>query len=182
MVLRWRLATFSCVLLATACGDKGGYCPGLCPTDSTFPTRTIEVDDGSATIASAEVVGGPCSHLLLRSEGEAGAPTGYAAAQITYYGPAENPATCQVKLTSLFGDTSVVTMRAIATSYEAACCPLGSCCVQTSAITIHKRVVFDQPAQTISFPTPSVDGGAVDAASDAPGNAGDNTIDADGYD
>ena len=131
---------------------------------------TIEVDGGAATIASAEVVSGPCSHLLVHSAGEAGAPTSYAAAQITYNGPSDIPPLCLIKLTSLFGDTSMVAASVTATSYDQSCCPYGSCCAKTSATTLHHRIVFDQPVQSVSFPippAPRLDGGVEDAALDA---------------
>jgi len=134
----------------------------------------IEVDGGTAAIASVEIVDGPCSPLLTHSAGEAGAQASYAAAQITYNGPSDTPSPCRIKLTSLDGQTVVVTAKVMATSYEQPCCPYGSCCAQTSATTTHHRVAFDQPAQTISFPSPpdqDLDGGAVDAALDAEGSA-----------
>jgi hypothetical protein len=46
-------------------------------------------------------------------------------------------------------------------SYEQPCCPYGSCCPKTNAISHHNRVVFDGPAPTITFPTRS-DGGEGD--------------------
>lgn len=171
MCMRWPFAVLTGVSFFTAaCGSNSGYCPGLCPVESTFPTMTIEVDGGMATIASAEIVSGPCSRLLVHSAGEAGAPTGYAAAQITYNGPSDTPPLCLIKLTSLFGDTAVVTASLSATSYQQPCCPFGSCCAKTSATTLHHRVVFDQPMQTVSFPIPpatQLDGGVEDAALDA---------------
>ena len=169
MYLRWTFAVLMGVaFVTTACGSNNGNCPGLCPVESTFPTMTIEVAGGS----------GPCSRLLLHSAGEAGTPTGYAVAQITYNGPSDVPPLCLVKLTSLYGDTSVVTASVTASSYEQPCCPYGSCCAKTSAITLHHRVVFDQAVQTIALPLPpeqKFDGGADDAALDAEGTA----IDAD---
>jgi hypothetical protein len=125
----------------------------------------IEVAGGAATIASAEILSGPCARLLVSSEGEAGAPKGYAAAQVTYNGPIDVSSPCVVKLTSLFGDTAVVTAALTAGNYQQACCPVGTCCPQASAITNHHQVVFDQPVQTISFPIPpgpNLDGGGGD--------------------
>jgi hypothetical protein len=175
MHLRWPSVVLIGVFFFTAaCGNDSGYCPGLCPVDRTFPTMTIEVAGGAATIASSEIVSGPCTRLLVHSAGEAGAPAGYAAAQITYNGPSDIPPLCLVKLTSLYGDTSVVTASVSATSYEQPCCPYGSCCPKASAITQHLRVVFDQPVQTVSFPippSPQLDGGVEDTALDAAGTA-----------
>jgi hypothetical protein len=157
------------VFFTAACGSNNGYCPGLCPVESTLPTMTIAVGGGDAIIASAEIVSGPCSRLLVHSAGEAGTPTGYASAEITYNGPSDIPPLCLVKLTSLYGDTTVVTASLTATSYQQPCCPYGSCCARTSAVTLHHRVVFDQAVQTISFPMSpeqKLDGGAEDAALD----------------
>jgi hypothetical protein len=186
MYLRWPFAVLIGVhLLTAACGSGSGDCPGLCPVESTFPTMTIEVDGGAAAIASIEMISGPCSRLLVHSAGEAGTPTGYAAAQITYNGPFDNPPPCSIKLTSLVGDTAFVTAALTASSYQQPCCPYGTCCPQTSAITLHHRVVFDQPVQTIAFPMPpgpSLDGGDLDAAADAEGSAVDAGIDASAVD
>ena len=172
-------------LAAAGCSSSSSNdCPGLCPVDSIHPTMTIQVDQvdgGTATVASAKVVSGPCSHLLAHSEGEAGAATGYAAVQVTYNGPVDVPPLCLIELTSLDGQTVMVTTSVTASTFQQACCPYGSCCSKSSAISLHHQVVFDQPTQTVSFPAPpnqAVDGGAMDAASDAEGNA----IDASGLD
>jgi len=132
---------------------------------------TIEVAGGTAAIAGAEVTSGPCSHLLVHSATEAGATMGYAAAQITYNGPSDIPSLCLIKLTSLDGETVVVTTSVTATSDQQPCCPVGSCCPQTSAISLHHHVVFDQPVQTISFPGAidgGLDGGPADTVQDVP--------------
>jgi len=172
----------SVFFFTVACGKgASGDCPGLCPVENTNPTMTIEVAGGAAAIASAKVISGPCSHLLVHSDSEAGAPTRYATAQITYNGPADIPPLCLIQLTSIAGDTQVVTATVTATSDQQPCCPLGSCCPAESAITIHPRVVFDQPVQTISFPIRiglGLDGGEVDAALDAENNAMDAGLDA----
>jgi hypothetical protein len=177
MYLRWPLTLLiGGLFFAAACGSNSGYCPGLCPVDSTFPTMTMEVAGGAATIASAEIVSGPCTRLLVHSAGEAGAPSSYAATQITYHGPSDMPPLCLVKLTSLYGDTSVIPASVTTTRYEQPCCPYGSCCPKASAITLHHRVVFDQPVQTVSFPippSPQLDGGIENATLDAAGPASD---------
>jgi len=135
---------------------------------------TINVSGGTAAIANAEIISGPCSYLLIHSAGEAGAQHSYAATQITYTGPSDTPPPCMIRLTSLYGDSAMVTASLSTTDYEKPCCPTGSCCAQTGTTTLHQRVVFDQPTQTISFPIPSgLDGGADDAALDAEGNLGD---------
>ena len=165
--------------------SSNGDCPGLCPAGSTSPTMTIEVAGGAASIASAKVISGPCFHLLVHSDSEAGAPTRYAAAQVTYNGPADIPPLCLIQLTSVAGDTQVVTATVTATSDQQPCCPLGSCCPSESAITIHRHVVFDQPVQTIAFPTligPGLDGGDVDIGLDAENNALDAELDASSVD
>ena len=129
----------------------------------------IEVDGGTAAIASAEIISGPCSRLLTHSAGEAGAQSSYAAVQITYNGPSDTPPQCLIKLTSIAGETVVVTASATASGYAQSCCPYGSCCAQTNDIPVHHRVVFDPPAQTISFPSAqNLDGGSVDSAEDMP--------------
>lgn len=132
---------------------------------------TIEVAGGDAAITSAEVISGPCSHLLVHSATEAGATMGYAAAQVTYNGPSDIPPLCLIKLTSLDGETIVVTTSVTATSYQQPCCPVGSCCAKTSAISLHHHVVFDQPVLTILFPGTiggGLDGGAADTVQDVP--------------
>lgn len=182
MYLRWRFAVLTGVFSFTAaCGNNSEPCPGLCPVDSTFPTLTIEVAGGAAVIASTEIISGPCARLLVHSAGEAGTQTGYAAAQITYNGPTDIPPLCLIQLTSLYGDTTVVTASVTVSSYQQPCCPYASCCPQTSAITLHHRVVFDQPVQTISFPIPpgpSLDGGDLDAALDTEGSTSEAGLDA----
>ena len=182
MYLRWQFAVLTGVFLfAVACNNDSEPCPGLCPVESTFPTMTIEVAGGAAIIASTEIISGPCARLLVHSAGEAGTQTGYAAAQITYNGPADIPPLCLVKLTSLFGGATVVTASVAASTYQQPCCPIGSCCPQASAITLHHRVVFDQPVQTISFllpPGPNLDGGDLDTALDAEGGTLDAGLDA----
>ena len=157
-------------LVAAACSSSGGYCPGLCPAESTFPTMTIEVDGGTASIASARIVSGPCSYLLIHSEGEAGAQHSYAAAQITYTGPSDTPPLCRIGLTSVYGNSAEVTASLSATSQEEPCCPYGSCCAKNGATPLHRIVAFDWPTQTISFPVPpGLDGGIADAILDIEG-------------
>jgi hypothetical protein len=131
---------------------------------------TIAVVGGTASIASAEIISGPCTYLLTHSAGEAGAQPSYAGAQVTYNGPSETPPLCRIKLTSLDGETIIVTASVTATSYQQPCCPYGSCCAQSSAVTVHHHVVFDQPAQAITFPGPpqQLDGGAADTVQDVP--------------
>jgi hypothetical protein len=137
---------------------------------------TIEVAGGAASIASAEIANGPCARLLIHSAVEAGAPAGYAAAQITYNGPFDIPPLCVIKLTSLDGATVVVATSVTATSSQSPCCPYGSCCQESSAISLHHRVVFDQPVQTISFPG-TIDGG-LDSGTDESALDGETAIDA----
>ena len=181
MVLRWPFAALTGALMAIACSSGStAYCPGLCPTESIFPTMTIDVAGGEASIASAEVASGPCARLLIHSAGEAGAPSGYAAAQITYNGPSDIPPLCVIKLTSLDGTTVVVATSVTATSNQSPCCPYGSCCQESSAILLHHRVMFDQPVQTISFPGTidgGLDGGADDAAQNVPQAAESGGVD-----
>ena len=154
-------------LTTVGCDGSDKYCPGLCPIDSIHPTMTIEVADDVSALTRAEIVSDPCSRLLLHSAGEAGMPTGYAAVQITYNGPVDIPPLCLVELTSLDGQTVVVTTSVTVSQYEQPCCPGGGCCPKTSAVSLHKQVVFDQPVQTVGFPIPpGLDGGATDAALD----------------
>lgn len=164
-------------IAAVGCSSSSSNdCPGLCPVESIHPTMTIQVDQvdgGTAAVASAQVVSGPCAHLLVRSAGEAGVATGYAAVQVTYNGSVDVPPLCLVELTSLDGQTVIVTTSVTASTFQQPCCPNGSCCSKSSAASLHHQVVFDQPVQTISFPTPpnqGLDGGGPDAALDAVGN------------
>jgi hypothetical protein len=142
---------------------------------------TIEVEDGTASIASAEVVSGPCARLLIHSAGEAGVPTGYAAVQITYNGSTSIAPLCLVEVTSLKGDTIPVTTQPTITQYEQPCCPTGSCCSETSAISLHPHVIYNQPVVTVSFPAPP-DGGPKDEDAAQPIEAdamdGESEIDA----
>jgi hypothetical protein len=142
---------------------------------------TIEVADGAASIAHAEVISGPCSRLLFHSAVEAGPPIGYATVQVTYNGPSDIPPLCLIQLTSLDGETVVVTASASASSYQQTCCPTGSCCLQSSAISLHHRVVFDQAVQTVSFPGlidgGVVDGGEADTAQDVPQTTDSDSVD-----
>jgi hypothetical protein len=159
----WRVGTFTATLLAFAgCGGGDSYCPGRCAVDSTHPKMTIEVAGGAALLASAKILGGPCSHLLVRSSGEAGVPTGYAAVQVTYNGTTTSPLPlCLIEVTSLDGQVTDVTAEARATSLEQACCPTQTCCAKSQAVTVHHAVAFTQPVQTVTFE--SVDAGALDA-------------------
>ena len=172
MYLRWNFVLLTGLFFATSCGSSSDDCPGLCPTDSIHPTMTIEVEDGTASVASARIVSGPCAHLLIRSNGEAGPATGYAAVQITYNGSVDPPPPlCMVDVTSLNGDTVRVQMQVTMNSYEQPCCPFGSCCPKTNVISHHNRVVFDEPAPTIIFPTPSDGGGG-----DLPQGTNDSSV------
>lgn len=156
------------ILAAVSCSGSSNYCPGLCPVESIHPTMTIQIDGGMATVASAKVVSGPCSHLLIHSAGEVGVATGYAAVQVTYNGAVDIPPLCLVELTSLDGQTVVVTTSVTVSTHDQPCCSSGSCCPQTSAVSLHHQVAFDQPEQTISFPIlPGLDGGIADTALDA---------------
>jgi hypothetical protein len=119
---------------------------------------TIEVEDGTASIASAEVVSGPCARLLIHSAGEAGVPTGYAAVQVTYNGSTSIAPLCLVEVTSLRGDTTTVTTNLTISHSEHPCCPAGSCCSETSAISLHTSVTFTETVHTVAFPAPP-DGG-----------------------
>ena len=163
MVRVWRVAIFTAaLLLAAGCGGGDSYCPGRCTVDTTHPTMTIEVAGGAALLASARIVGGPCSSLLVRSSGEAGAPTGYAAVQVTYNGTTTSPLPlCLIEVTSLDGQVTDVTAEATATSLQQACCPTQACCAKNQAVTIHHAVAFTKPVQTVTFEP--VDGGALDA-------------------
>lgn len=165
---RLLLATF--VLVHATCGGGKDECPGQCSIDAVSPSMTIETADGRASIAKASVVGGPCSHLLVRSEGEAGVQTGYAAVRVTYHGSTSIPPLCLIEVTSLAGESAVVTTSVTATSYTQPCCPSGSCCPRSSEVANHYRVTFDHAVQTVTF-RPDFDGGAPDARSDAPTSA-----------
>ena len=161
MVPRWHFAPLTGFLFAAGCSSSN-YCPGLCPTEGIHPTMTIEVADGTASIASAKVVNGPCASLLIHSAGEVGVSTGYAAVQVTYNGSTSPPPPlCLVEVTSLAGDSTRVTTEPTVSKYEQPCCPTGSCCSETSAISIHPRATFKEAVMTVSFPA-LPDGGMVD--------------------
>jgi hypothetical protein len=161
-----RLLFAAFVLSNATCDGSKDSCPGQCAIDAVSPSMTIETADGRATIAKASIVSGPCSHLLVRSEGEAGMQTGYAAVRITYHGSTSIPPLCLVEVTSLAGESAVVTTSVTATSYTQPCCPTGSCCPRATEVGLHHRVTFDQAVQTVAF-DPAFDGGAPDAGEDA---------------
>jgi len=122
---------------------------------------TIEVAGGVPLLASAKVVGGPCSHLLVGSSGEAGVPTGYAAVQVTYNGTTTSPLPlCMIEVTSLDGQVTDVTAEAKATTSAQACCPAQTCCANAQAVTVHHAVAFTQAVQTVAFEP--LDAGALD--------------------
>jgi hypothetical protein len=123
---------------------------------------TIEVAGGAALLASARIVGGPCSHLLVRSSGEAGVPTGYAAVQVTYNGPTTSPLPlCLIEVTSLDGQVTDVTAEARVTSVEQACCPAQTCCAKGQAVTVQHVVAFTKDKQIVTFEP--VDAGALES-------------------
>jgi hypothetical protein len=131
---------------------------------------TIETSDSAASIASAEVVSGPCAHLLIHSAGLDGAAPSYGAVQVTYNGSATIPPLCLVEVDSIFGEKVVVTTQITSRSYQQTCCLYGSCCLQANAISQHYSVTFDQAVQTVTFSPP--DGGQpvdADSAMDASG-------------
>ena len=158
-----RVGIFTAALMVAAgCGRSESYCPGRCAVDSTHPMMTIEVAGGAALLASAKIVGGPCSHLLVHSSGEAGVPTGYAAVQVTYNGTTTSPLPlCLIEVTSLDGQVTDVTAEAMATYSEQACCPAQTCCAKAQAVTIHHAVAFKQDVQTVAFAP--IDAGPLDA-------------------
>jgi hypothetical protein len=166
------------MLLLSACGGSDDNCPGLCPDETVQPTMTISTDDGSASIASAKILTGPCAYLLIRSAGEVGMPTGYAAAQVTYGGPRDVSTACQVELTSRFGQTVVIAAQVTSGAYQQTCCPYGTCCPKASTVTQHYHLEFAPQAQTVSFPRP--DGGVGDDAADAAVDAFDAALDGPG--
>jgi hypothetical protein len=129
---------------------------------------TISTADGAASIARAQVKGGPCTTLLIRSAGEAGIPTSYGAVQVTYNGPYDQSPLplCIVDVTSILGQTEGLSIEVTSREHEQACCPYGTCCPKESLVTRNYRVEFKEPTQTISFPPPP-DGGLDDVASDA---------------
>ena len=172
-----RVGIFTAALLVAAgCGGSDSYCPGRCAVDSTHPTMTIEVAGGAALLASAKIVGGPCSHLLVGSSGEAGVPIGYAAVQVTYNGATTSPLPlCLIEVTSLDGQVTDVTAEAKATSLEQTCCPAQTCCAKAQAVTVHHSVAFTQAVQTVAFAP--VDAGPLDAGAPLDGAAVDTTGD-----
>jgi hypothetical protein len=163
------------MLLLSGCGKTNDNCPGLCPDETIFPTMTISTADGSASIASARILSGPCTHLLIHSSGEVGMPTTYAAVQVTYNGPRDAPLPlCLVELTSQLGQIEVITAQVTSRFYRQTCCLYGACCPTTSEVTEHYHVEFEAPTLTVSFPPPPDGGAAEDAASDDSDTASDS--------
>lgn len=153
--------------MVSGCSKNEDNCPGLCPSETATPTMTIRAADGAASIASAKVVSGPCTALLLRSEGEVGVPTSYAEVQVSYHWPTNVPPLCIVELTSRYGQVESVSVQAKSKAYAQACCPYGTCCPKTQdALTQRYRMEFEPKEQTVSFPPPP-DGGTNNDASDA---------------
>lgn len=127
---------------------------------------TIRAADGAASIASAKVVSGPCTAILLQSEGEVGVPTSYAQVQVTYHWPTDIPPLCIVELSSRSGQVESVSVQVKSKAYTQSCCPYGTCCSKTQdALTQRYRMEFDPRTQTVSFPPPP-DGGVSDDAAD----------------
>jgi hypothetical protein len=168
------------LLLFSACSETSDNCPGLCPDENIPPSMTISTEDGLPTIASAKILSGPCSHILIRSSGEVGVPTTYAAVQVTYNGPRDLAPLCIVELTSRYGQVEGITAEAKATQYQQTCCPYATCCPAASTVTQHRHVEFLPPTKTVSFPPPP-DGGAADGALDAAQDAPDAAVDMVGH-
>jgi hypothetical protein len=123
---------------------------------------TIEVAGGAALLASAKILNGPCSHLLVQSSGEAGVPTGYAAVQVTYNGTTTAPLPlCTIEVRSLDGQVLDVTAEATVTTSEQACCPAQTCCAKSQAATVQRTITFKQDVQTVTFEP--LDAGVVEA-------------------
>jgi hypothetical protein len=162
--------------MALACKASDGYCPGLCAIDNLFPTMTVETADGRASIATAKIVSGPCVQLLAHSAGDAGVIDGYASVQVTYNGPVDSvPPLCLVEITSIYGEKTVITGEIAISTYQQACCPHDRCCMQETALSVHHRVDFKQPLQTVSLQVPE-DAGSVE------GYDGSQSVDADQVD
>jgi hypothetical protein len=167
MFLRRMILPLTATWIALGCGKSDDNCPGLCPNEAVLPTMTISTADGAASIASAHVLGGPCTAMVLRSAGEAGVPTSYAQVQVTYDGPRDLPPLCIVEIKSRYGQIEAIAPQVKSQPYTTTCCPYGTCCPKTNdALTQRYHLEFDPPTQTVSFPPPP-DGGAGDDAADA---------------
>jgi hypothetical protein len=154
--------------LASGCSKNEDNCPGLCPDETATPTMTIKAADGAASIASAKVVSGPCTAILLRSEGEVGVPSSYAEVQVSYHWPTNIPPLCIVEVTSKYGQVESVSVQAKSKAYAQPCCPYGTCCPKTQdALTERYHMEFDPKVATVSFPPPPDGGTYSDAHSDA---------------
>lgn len=166
MFLRRLMLPLTATCVALGCSGESAHCPGMCSDETAIPTMTIEADDRAASIASARVVSGPCTAILLQSEGEAGVPTSYARVQVTYHWPTDVPPLCIVELSSRSGQVESVAVQVKAKAYTQACCPYGTCCAKTQdALTQRYRMEFEQRTVTVSFPPPP-DGGIRDDAAD----------------
>lgn len=153
--------------LALGCSKNEDYCPGLCSDETGMPSMTISSADGAASIASAKVVSGPCTAMVLHSEGEVGVPTSYAQVQVIYSWPTDVPPLCIVEVTSRFGQIESVALQVKSRAYTPVCCPYGTCCPKTEdALAQRYHMEFDPKTQTVSFPPPP-DGGADHDAADA---------------
>jgi hypothetical protein len=153
MELRRCIYVLTGILLTAACGSSEN-CPGVCPLDDVNPRMIIATSDGAAIIANARVVSGPCVHLLLHSAGEAGTPTGYSEVQVTYNGSTSIPPLCLVEVTSLFGESTVITTSVAVNRSRQLCCLKGSCCPKTGEGKEHVQVEFTQSRQTVAFAIP----------------------------
>jgi hypothetical protein len=177
MFPRWLSVPLTTLLLLGGCGKSNNdNCPGLCPDETLMPTMTISTADGSATIASAKIVGGPCTYLLLHSAGEVGVPTSYAAVRVTYHGPRDIPPLCIIELTSQWGQVEAIAPQVKSRAYQQPCCPYGTCCPKADALPSQRyHLEFEPTTETVAFP-PAPDGGFIrdagDALEDAP-NPGD---------
>jgi hypothetical protein len=183
------MVMLAATIFVVGCDKSEDNCPGQCADESVLPSMTIVTVDGAASIASANVLSGPCTKLLSHSEGEVGVPTGYAAVQVIYDPTSATlaqsggtPPMCIIELKSLWGDVEAVSTQVTAKPYQKACCPYGTCCPKTQdALTQRYHLDFDQPTQIVSF-LPGPDGGAPDAADAAQTPVDAETIDSSAID
>jgi hypothetical protein len=174
MFLRRMILPLTATWLALGCGKDDGNCPGLCPNEAVLPTITVSAADGAASIASAKVLSGPCTAMVLHSAGEVGVPTSYAQVQVTYDGARDILPLCTVEITSRYGQVEAISVQVKSREYTQTCCPYGTCCPKTDdALRQRYHLAFDPNTQTVSFPPPP-DGGTQDDAADAAADAEDS--------
>ena len=163
-----RLLSIVSVLLVSvlsACGGSDIVCPGHLDPIAP-PTMQIESLDGSNSIATAEVVHGPCSVVPGVSIDAAPGRRAVTIERRAVLVVADHGDQCLIKVVSVDGRTASVTATVAwyvnpSTAYH--CSDNSNCCPQAGVVPYTlQRWEFTQKAIEVSFADASYDAGAVD--------------------